>query len=59
MLVLGPMFRLMLLGTILLVVGLSFRNGWVVVNWNKLFTDINLPFLAQPEPAKQFHFQGQ
>ncbi|MEI6032346.1 MAG: hypothetical protein WCQ20_14465 [Synechococcaceae cyanobacterium ELA739] len=49
----------MLLGTILLVVGLSFRNGWVVVNWNKLFTDINLPFLAQPEPAKQFHFQGQ
>ena len=56
---LGPMFRLMLLGTILLVVGLSFRNGWVVVNWNKLFTDINLPFLAQPEPTKNFKFKGQ
>jgi len=49
----------MLLGTILLVVGLSFRNGWVVVNWNKLFTDINLPFLAEPEPAKKFQFKGQ
>ena len=53
------MFRLMLLGTILLVIGLSFRNGWVVLNWSKFLTDINLPFLAQPEPASKFHFKGQ
>ena len=53
------MLRLMLLGTILLVIGLSFRNGWVVVNWNKFLTDINLPFLAQPEPARHFQFKGQ
>ena len=53
------MLRLLLLGSILLVIGLSFRNGWVVVNWNKLFTDINLPFLAQPEPARTFQLNGQ
>jgi hypothetical protein len=54
-----PMFRLMLRGSILLVIGLSFRNGWVIVNWNKFFTDINLPFLAEPEPAKKFQFKSQ
>ena len=54
-----PMLRLMLLGTILLVIGLSFRNGWVMVNWNKMFTDVNLPFLGQPEPARKFQLHGQ
>jgi hypothetical protein len=53
------MLRVLLLGSILLVLGVSFRNGWVVVNWDKFFTDINLPFLAQPEPASQFKFKRQ
>ncbi|MFZ0408076.1 MAG: 4-hydroxythreonine-4-phosphate dehydrogenase [Cyanobium sp.] len=51
------MLRLLLLGSILLVLGLAFRNGWVVVDWNKFLSDINLPFLAQPEPARKLHYK--
>jgi hypothetical protein len=53
------MIRLLLLGSILLFVGMAFRNGWVEVHRDRFFRDINLPFLAEPEPARQFKFEGQ
>ena len=55
----GTMLRLLLLGSILLIIGLGFRNGWVEVHWDRFFRDINLPFMAEPEPARQFKFDGQ
>jgi len=42
----------------LLIIGLAFRNSWVEVHWDRFFRDINLPFMAQPEPTRKFRFQG-
>jgi hypothetical protein len=53
------MLRLLLLGSSLLIIGISFSHGWVEVHWDRFFQDINLPFLAKPEPARQFRFEGQ
>ncbi|MFM7086788.1 MAG: hypothetical protein ACKOXO_07355 [Cyanobium sp.] len=39
-----------------LVLGVAFRNQWVEVHWDRFFRDINLPFLAEPEPVRQFQF---
>jgi len=52
------MLRLLLLGSMLLIIGLAFRNSWVEVHWDRFFRDINLPFMAQPEPTRKFRFQG-
>ena len=53
------MLRLLLLGSLLLLIGMAFRNSWVEVHWDRFFQDINLPFLSKPEPARQFRFVGQ
>jgi hypothetical protein len=51
------MIRWLLLGSMVLFFGLAFRNSWVEIHWDRLFRDINLPFLAEPEPARKFTFQ--
>lgn len=51
------MIRLLMLGTLVLIIAMAFRNGWVEVHWDRFFRDINLPFLAQPEPTRQFRFE--
>jgi hypothetical protein len=53
------MIRLLMLGTLVLIIGVAFQNSWVEVHWDRIFRDINLPFLAQPEPARQFRLDGQ
>ena len=55
----GRMLRLLLLGSMLLIIGLAFRNGWVEVHWDRFFRDINMPFMAKPEPIREFKFDGQ
>ena len=52
----GRMLRLLLLGSMLLMIGLAFRNGWVEVHWDRFFRDINMPFMAEPEPIREFKF---
>jgi len=42
------MFRLLLLGALLLGGGLAFRNEWVVVNWEKMGKDTGLSSLIDP-----------
>jgi hypothetical protein len=39
------MVRLFLLGALLLGAGVAFRNEWVVVNWQKVGTDLHVPSL--------------
>ncbi|MFM7312431.1 MAG: hypothetical protein ACKO0M_04565 [Cyanobium sp.] len=53
------MIRLLLLGSMVLILGLAFRNGWVELHWDRFFRDIHLPFLAEPEPTRQFRLYGQ
>jgi hypothetical protein len=42
------MVRLLVLGVLLLGGGLAFRNGWVVVNWDKMGRDTGLSSLIDP-----------
>ena len=53
------MLRLLLLGTMVLVIGAAFRNSWVEVHWDRILRDVNLPFLAEPDPTRRFNVQGQ
>ena len=39
------MFRLLLLGALLLGGGIAFRNEWVVVDWQKMGKDMGVPSL--------------
>jgi hypothetical protein len=32
--------------------GLGLRNGWVEVRWEKMAQDLNMPFLAEPDPFR-------
>ena len=42
------MFRLLLLGALLLGGGAAFRNEWVVVDWQKMGEDTGLSSLVDP-----------
>jgi len=33
---------------------MGLRNGWIVLNVEKLSQDLNMPFLNDPEPFKAF-----
>jgi hypothetical protein len=46
------MVRWLLVGSLLVGLGVGFRNGWVEVNWEKLSQDTDLPFLTDPEPFR-------
>jgi hypothetical protein len=37
------MVRWFLLACLLLWLGSGLQNGWIVVNWDKMITDLNLP----------------
>jgi len=55
----ASMLRWFILGSLIIGVGLGFRNQWIVIDWPKFYRDVNLPFLAEPEPTKQFQFKGR
>ncbi len=51
------MLRWFLVGLLLAGVGIGFQHEWIRVDSRKFFTDINLPFLADPEPSRHFQFK--
>ncbi len=51
------MLRWLLVGLLLTGVGIGLQREWIRVDSRKFFTDINLPFLADPEPTRRFHFR--
>ena len=53
------MIRLLLLGSLVLIFAMAFQNRWIEVHWDRFFNDMNLPFMADPEPARKFTFDGQ
>jgi hypothetical protein len=42
------MLRWLIVGSLLVGLGVGFRNGWIQVKWEKMAADTNLPFLADP-----------
>ncbi len=51
------MLRWFLVGLLLAGLGIGFQRSWIRVDSRKFFTDINLPFLADPEPTRRFQFK--
>ncbi|MCP9835679.1 MULTISPECIES: hypothetical protein [unclassified Cyanobium] len=43
------MFRLLILGALLLGGGVAFRNEWIVVDWQKMGKDTGASNLLDPE----------
>jgi hypothetical protein len=39
------MVRLLVLAVLLVGGGIAFRNGWIVLNWQKMGSDLNVPSL--------------
>ena len=50
----SPVVRWLLVGSLLFGMGMGLRNGWIVLNVEKLSQDLNMPFLNDPEPFKAF-----
>ena len=44
--------RWLLVGSLFVGMGLGLRNGWVEVRWEKMAQDLNMPFLAEPDPFR-------
>lgn len=53
------MIRLLLLGSLGLVIAVAFQNSWVEVHWDRVLRDINLPFLVEPRQPQTFTLDGQ
>jgi hypothetical protein len=48
----SPMLRWLLVGAMVAGLGVGLQNGWIVIQWTKMATDLKVPFLAEPEPIK-------
>ncbi|MFN5117036.1 MAG: hypothetical protein ACK5FE_03460 [Cyanobacteriota bacterium] len=46
------MLRWLLVGAMVAGLGVGLQNGWIVIQWTKMATDLKVPFLAEPEPIK-------
>jgi hypothetical protein len=51
------MVRLLMLGLLLAALGIGVQQKWVSFDFRKFVTDLNMPFLADPEPTRRFQFQ--
>jgi hypothetical protein len=51
------MLRWLFVGLLLAGVGIGFQRQWIQVDSRKFFTDINLPFLADPDPIRRFQLK--
>jgi hypothetical protein len=50
----GLMLRLLMLGLLLAGLGIGVQREWVRFDFRKFVTDLNVPFLADPEPTRRF-----
>lgn len=48
------MLRLLMLGVLVLFVAMGLRGGWIEIHWDRMATELGLPFLAQPAPQNLF-----
>lgn len=53
------MIRLLLLGSLSLVLAVSFQNRWLEIHWDRVLRDINMPFLAPPQSSSSSTAEGQ
>ena len=44
------MFRVLLLGLILIGTGIGFQRGWIQLNWNQFYSDLGVPIGKNGEP---------
>lgn len=51
------MVRLLMLGLLIAGLGIGVQREWVSFDFRKFVTDLNMPFLADPEPTRRFQFQ--
>lgn len=51
------MLRWLLVGLLLTGLGVGFQRKWIQLDFRKMATDLNMPFLADPDPLRQFHFK--
>ena len=51
------MLRWLLVGLLLTGLGVGFQRKWIQVDFRKMVTDFNMPFLADPDPVRQFRFK--
>jgi hypothetical protein len=51
------MLRWFLVGLLLAGLGVGFQREWIHFDFRKMVTDLNVPFLADPEPTRNFRFK--
>jgi hypothetical protein len=51
------MLRWLMLGLLLAGLGIGVQRQWVIFDFPKFVTDLNMPFLADPEPTRRFQFK--
>jgi hypothetical protein len=50
----GSMLRLLMLGLLLAGLGIGVQREWIRFDFRRFVTDLNVPFLADPEPIRSF-----
>ncbi len=48
------MLRLLMLGLLLAGLGIGVQREWIRFDFRRFVTDLNVPFLADPEPIRSF-----
>jgi hypothetical protein len=52
------MLRWLLVGLLLMGLGISIQREWIWVDVEKMSTDLNLPYLQDPQRIKRLRFVG-
>lgn len=50
------MLRRLLLGLLLVGLGYGFQREWIRIDFPRLASDLNMPYLADPDPLRRLPF---